>query len=144
MTDNDSLPPLSRGQFSLLGLLSFMLAWGLYFSAVAALWAMWRTSHPLPEWLGIVTFFFAWTMLGLLYWSWRVRYVLIVHCFGPIVAAVYFLLPMLAAFRYAPSGWHVAGAILWITSVICLGSLTVSLPVASLVLLYQVLTRRES
>ena len=35
---DDNLPqPLPPGQFSLLGLLSFMLAWSLYFSTVATL-----------------------------------------------------------------------------------------------------------
>ena len=100
-TPDNSPTPLAHGQFSLLGLLSFMLAWSVYFSALAAAVAMTRQRNPLPMWSGMLTFCVAWGVLALLYWSWRLRDVLLLHCFLPAVTILALWMPSLGV------GWEV-------------------------------------
>ena len=147
-TDDDSPPSLSRGQFSLLGLLSFMLAWSLFFSALAAALAMVRHDKPLAPWSGMLTFCVAWVVLALLYWSWRLRNVLLLHCILPAVATLLVWLPSLGVVGEMLNGhvvrfWPTARLDSMAMSGACFLSLLASLPVATLQLLYMVLGRKD-
>ena len=73
LTGDDSSKPLQPGQFSLLGLLSFMLAWSIYFSTIATMAVTATGFHLRPKWLLPLTVCCAWAVLALLYQSWRLR-----------------------------------------------------------------------
>ncbi len=154
MTKSDDNAPrlLSRGQFTLLGLLSFMLAWSLYFSDIAVMVKDVSEPRQLGLWLNILIFYGSWVVVALLFRSWRLRQALIVHCSGPVMAIVVCLL-------FFPGGtWDMIGrhlsvlqtvmrAIQGISATISLGcfvSLLVSLPIATLMLAYLVLTRKKA
>jgi hypothetical protein len=152
------LPPLPHGQYSLLGLLSFMLAWSVYFSAIAVVVKTVSENPQTPPWSGMLSVCFAWVVLALLYRGWRLRPAWIVHCSGPVMAMVVCLL-LLLPFGVGALGdmgrrrnigvvWEfVTGAIAAVSALLslaCLVSLLVSLPIATLMMLYLVLKRRES
>ena len=148
-TDNNSPPPLSRGQFSLLGLLSFTLAWSLYFSAIAVFAKMLPELHypNLPAWSSMLSLCFAWAVLALLYRRWRLRLALIVHCSGPIMAMVLCLSSggTWMVGRHL-SNWEIVAVqeMFGIVSLGCFIGVLISLPIATLMLAYQVLTRSET
>ena len=150
-------PPLPHGQYSLLGLLSFMLAWSVYFSAIAVVVKTVSENPPAPPWLGMLSVCFAWVVLALLYRGWHLRPAWIVHSGGPIMAMVVCLLMLLPFGVGALQTWHGVGtlasfgsssraveAISVVIALACLVSLLVSLPIATLMLAYLVLKRRES
>jgi hypothetical protein len=147
--DQPSPPPLQPGQFSLLGLLSFMLAWSIYFSMIATFAVVVAPTRghahgSLPLWRALVPCV-AWVTMALLYQSWGLRRALIVHCFVPVVVAGLLLVPALALLGDILHGTteHIppVGALFVGVCLICYASVLISLPVATAILLYRVLTR---
>ena len=81
LTDGDSSKPLQPGQFSLLGLLSFMLAWSIYFSTIATM-AVTATGVPFAAKVAapadrVLCLGRACPALS----SWRLRRALALHCY---------------------------------------------------------------
>lgn len=142
LTGDDSSKPLQPGQFSLLGLLSFMLAWSIYFSTIATMAVTATGFHLRPKWLLPLTVCCAWAVLALLYQSWRLRRTLALHCY---LTAVFFLMILMldgAWIARRRSGWEIVHAVLGIVVAAILWGLLVSLPVATLMLLFRLLRRR--
>jgi hypothetical protein len=141
----NSPQPLQPGQFSLLGLLSFMFAWSIYFSMIAVLAARFRQPDRLPIWLDIVIFYVAWVVLALLYWSWRLRRTLVIHCFFPLATILLCGLEMIGNMLAGGSGGLRAGtrSACDLIAVLCILSVLIGRPVATLILLHRVLTRQR-
>jgi hypothetical protein len=154
MTTTDRTPPepLPRGQFSLLGLMSFVLAWSVYFSAVAVcaqifelLGGPWERGHKfLPLWLVLVIFLFAWAVLALLYRAWRLRPVLIAHCLGPVITLGAGCLIGLADLyvNRPPGTWRLLANAATYAAMVFFFATMITLPLATLMMLCLVLKRR--
>jgi hypothetical protein len=106
MAEQPSAEPLRPRQFTLSGLMSFMIGWSAYFSMIGGLMRLmgddrsWRRH----EWLLIVcTVAGCWTVLWFLYRRWGLRHALRVHYAGPIIfTPLSFLLLLLAGFDRPP------------------------------------------
>ena len=82
-----------RRQFSLAGLLSFVLAASVYFSMIASLRSVLSVRDWERHWWPIlVTIPTAWCVLWLLYRRWQLRQAVMVHLSGPIMALTVVLL----------------------------------------------------
>ena len=93
MQDHGPFQPTPRRQFSLAGLLSYVLAASVYFSMIASvrpLLGEWR--GPMSWWPVAATIPTAWCVLWLLYRQWRLPQALRVHYAGPVIMLC-FLLP---------------------------------------------------
>ncbi len=158
-TNENLSKPLQPGQFSLLGLLSFVLAWSVYFSTIAVAsknlpLGAYREWEPgrLPQWLCLVILAAAWFTLAALYRAWRLRPVLAAQCWSPLIVVVSLaaVLGLIALFGegHVEVTWPVAkkvAAALWaLISMICFFTTLITLPLASLMLLCLVVKRGES
>jgi hypothetical protein len=144
MPDDRSPQPLQPGQFSLLGLLSFMLAWCIYFSTLATFVVTVTGLRPLPwRWLIPLTACVAWVALALLYRSWRLRRALAIHYKLPIAFLIMFFLLDGAEIIHSRSGWATVHAVVIMMFLAILWGVLVSLPIATLMLLGRLLRRGQ-
>ena len=67
--------PLAARQFSLAGLLSFVLACAVYFGVVSETTRFFRyfVRGPIDEWRPIFTIILGWGLLWAIYRAWRLR-----------------------------------------------------------------------
>jgi hypothetical protein len=149
----EQTPPVPRRQFTLAGMLSYMLAVAVYCSMIAALRSLVeREFGPSRVWPVYTTIPTAWCVLWWLYRRWRLPLALKIHQAGPVIAlgllGVGFFVGIgigIAATIGAPPGYDPAilrnvleaayVAMMWA----CGASTAVSLPAATLMLLYLML-----
>jgi hypothetical protein len=105
LTTTASLPPR---QFTLAGLMSFVVAWSAYFSLLAAS-VSWlqadlrRGERQFNPWLAGVTVALLWVLFRWLYRRWGLRQALRVHYAGPLIFAALASL-MFFGELFTPSG----------------------------------------
>jgi hypothetical protein len=153
---NISLEQAPRRQFTLAGLLSFMVAVSVYFSMVTSVWTMIAANRGTPPvWPAFLAVPITWCVLWWLYRRWRLPQAMRVHCIGPkiaigvlaiigffgvcigLVSAVkspwesFFAIPMILL----AASWTVVAGVLYG----CCISAAVSLPAATFMLLYLML-----
>ncbi len=138
-------PQTRRRQFTLAGLLSYMLAASVYFSMFASLPSLRAVELERQRWWpAAAAVVIAWCVLCVLYRLWRLPQAQRVHFAGPLMAICLLWLPALILIGSwaAPSSssqspmllcLETAGALLLIG---CGLSTAVSLPAATLMLLY--------
>lgn len=117
MTEHLSPEPRRPWQFTLGGLMSFVVGWSAYCSVIATTWPLVRNNDAWDEdyrrpnaWLIGATVAGCWIVLWFLYRCWGLRHALKVHYAGPIIFTPLslflvcggvmnpiFLLPLLAA-----------------------------------------------
>ena len=95
-----SSPPISS--FTLRRLMSFVLAWGVYFAALRSNREAFAGSEVRPGSTAMIIG--AWVLLALIYASWRLKSALVVHCFGPLAIAMLLSLSLFVSDRYRPEG----------------------------------------
>jgi hypothetical protein len=93
-----------RRQFSLAGLLSYMLAASVYFSMIASVRPLITESPRTPmQWPAVATIPTAWFVLWALYRRWRLPHALRVHYAGPVIV----LCILLPAAVVVLAGWMI-------------------------------------
>ena len=92
MKERFSPEPRQPRQFTLAGLMSFVVGWSAYCSVIAATWSWVGSNYWLDEddrrpnrWLMGVTVAGCWVLLWFLYRRWGLRHALKVHCAGPMI-----------------------------------------------------------
>lgn len=150
-------PQLSpRRQFTLAGWLSFMLAVGVYSSMVSSFRTLLeRDLGPKNVWPVFATIPTAWCALWWLYRRWRLPQAQRVHTIGPLIAKwiltigvpASICVAIIYAFRWPPPSFSEALqvalgiAVAWVAFLFyaCAVSAAVSLPAATVMLLYLML-----
>ena len=92
MTERISPEPRRPRQFTLGGLMSFVVGWSAYCSVIATTWPLlgssygWDQNYRRPNgWLIGTTVAVCWIVLWFLYRRWGLRHALKVHYAGPII-----------------------------------------------------------
>jgi hypothetical protein len=145
-----------RRQFTLAGLLSFMLGASVYCSMITSVIA-WvpSSSRPGPVWPVVMTVLTAWCVLRWLYRRWRLPQATRVHLVGPVIV-IWFLviagfvslcIGLASVARTPPESFQAVLTVLgdalqfafFMMLYACGASTAVSLPAATLMLLYLML-----
>jgi hypothetical protein len=93
MQNRELLQQTPRRQFSLAGLLSYVLAASVYFAMIASVRPLLAETPGSPGWWpAAATIPTAWCVLWALYRLWRLPQVLSVHYAGPIMVLCFLLL----------------------------------------------------
>jgi hypothetical protein len=146
MQDRPLYQQTPRRQFSLAGLLSFTLATSVYFSMIASVRPLLLAGPrgPVSWWPAAAAIPTAWCVLWALYKRWRLPHALTVHYSGPVMMLC-FLLPAAAVVLMIwithfsmndPSATACLGVACAGMLIACGLSAAVSLPAATLMLLY--------
>ena len=143
-------------QFTLGGLMSFVVGWSAYCSVIATVWSWLESDFSLDEeyrrpsgWLMGVTVAACWIVLWLLYRRWGLRHALRIHYTGPIIFTPLAALVSLAGILGALGDRHTIDPTFFFAPLLvalygCLISIVIGFPIAVIMLFFVVPSSRRS
>jgi hypothetical protein len=132
-------PRAAGRQFGLADVMAYLLAGSVYMAMVVSLEPLVEgraAGQPEPsQWPGVISTAIAWGVLWFLYRRWRLRPALLVHCAGPLAAAMTIAMALVVGFfEWGDTPGEFRARVFAILLASCSLSALVSFPVATLLL----------